>query len=499
MSSDKITEILEKLVAAASSNPTVGFKRLSDIAGLDYTRDFRGAYLREIDFRDEDLSGFDFTGADLSGADFRRANVIGMVIANATLDGAIGLENYDNGGIPADLDYQSAKKLIANGRTLKDSWRPFIMELRLGSSGIRSLDGLEGLSELRHLSLKGTIIHDLTILEQLTKLESIYLDNSRCRSLEPLSNLVNLKRVEAFNCRAIDSIDCLRNLTNLVLLDVSHTSVNNIAVLELMLNLEYLYVSGTPVTDVSSVSSLPKLRSLFARNNVLSADQFSHGFRKLQNLTVGQIIGDLSFLERMLEMHAFECEISDCEQFPDLSELEFLSDLSINFSNTVNLDELKHVENLRVLRLGARNKASLPRLKPMRRLRDLQFRGISTFNLSDFKGSRFLSTVSVTDCDEELNIETDNEFSYLRRISLINCKSPLFSNHLEKFKGLNYINFTGSEMDSFDFILKNKSIHGITDANGEFYPRAVMLEFLKGKKLQKHYGEPALKPDIPHL
>src|SRR5262245_22736127 len=91
-SRDSLADIFDHLLELSSNSerpPT--FRDLTTAAGLDPSKHFVGASLREIDFRNEDLRGFNFSGADLSGADFRRANLTGVRFDGANLTGTIGL------------------------------------------------------------------------------------------------------------------------------------------------------------------------------------------------------------------------------------------------------------------------------------------------------------------------------------------------------------------------------------------------------------------------
>jgi hypothetical protein len=82
---------LDRLLEEAAGQDLPSFRRMAKAAGLDPSRDFKGASLRNMDFRDEDLRGFDFSNADLAGADFRRANIDGVPFSGADLRGAIGI------------------------------------------------------------------------------------------------------------------------------------------------------------------------------------------------------------------------------------------------------------------------------------------------------------------------------------------------------------------------------------------------------------------------
>jgi phosphocarrier protein len=65
---------LERIIAVVKAE-TSQFVRLSTIAELNPSVDFRHADLRAINLYREDLAGFDLTGSDLSGADLRSADL----------------------------------------------------------------------------------------------------------------------------------------------------------------------------------------------------------------------------------------------------------------------------------------------------------------------------------------------------------------------------------------------------------------------------------------
>lgn len=58
---------LDRLLEQAAGESAPSFRTMATAAGLDPSRDFVGAALRDMDFRDEDLRGFDFSNADLTG------------------------------------------------------------------------------------------------------------------------------------------------------------------------------------------------------------------------------------------------------------------------------------------------------------------------------------------------------------------------------------------------------------------------------------------------
>jgi formylglycine-generating enzyme required for sulfatase activity len=126
---NSIAEALETLVEMASDGKQPSFCELVKAVGLDPSRDFVGASLRDIDFRDEDLRGFDFSHADLCGVDFRRSNIAGVSFASADLTGAIGLVGAcfrDFGAAPEMIVVRAGTFLMGSDddKEGRDSERP---------------------------------------------------------------------------------------------------------------------------------------------------------------------------------------------------------------------------------------------------------------------------------------------------------------------------------------------------------------------------------------
>jgi hypothetical protein len=115
------------------------------------------------------------------------------------------------------------------------SWR-FITRYLLGdrilaiesdgdTSGLTSLDALEGLANLNSLWLTHAPVSDLEPLARLNNLEYLYLYNSRVSDLAPLANLQNLTRVNL--CGAdVSDLTPLKGLAKLQNLNVTNTRVS---------------------------------------------------------------------------------------------------------------------------------------------------------------------------------------------------------------------------------------------------------------------------------
>ncbi len=71
----------------------------------------------------------------------------------------------------------------------------------MGCNSVQDLEPLTGQRSLRFLNLEGTVIHDLTPLEHLTKLEILYLKD--CPNVYDLSPLANLKKLSELHIEGV--------------------------------------------------------------------------------------------------------------------------------------------------------------------------------------------------------------------------------------------------------------------------------------------------------
>ncbi len=128
-------------------------------------------------------------------------------------------------------------------------------------------------------------------LQQIAELEAVDCSGKRIISLEPLEQLVGLRRLDAHNTR-ISRLERISKLHLLDELDISGTDVSSLEPLECLsnlwaircvgcpiaslngleklVNLAHLDCSGTAVTTLEPVSLLPELRAIKANASLLS-------------------------------------------------------------------------------------------------------------------------------------------------------------------------------------------------------------------------------------
>ena len=138
---------------------------------------------------------------------------------------------------------------------------------------VTGLDTLLTLPSLRDLSFRWAGIADVTVIGQLTDLEKLTLTRNEIIDITPLENLVNLMSLYLDGNRndseTLSDISALASLENLRELHISSNAISDITSLAGLVKLRELYLSQNNVSDVSALENLVELTSLsFAYNDV---------------------------------------------------------------------------------------------------------------------------------------------------------------------------------------------------------------------------------------
>lgn len=317
---DKLVEMIE-----GEQNPT--FFQLATAAGLNPATDFRKANLANLDFRDEDLRGFDFSGADLTGVDFRRANVKGVSFTEAVLVGAIGLvgteENDNSSNVKHVSITQRVKHQIIHNQPIDAEEGATIKTLKLGNSRVRDISALTWLPNLTNLSVMNTPISDLSVLENLSHLEELFLDGSKVTDLGPVAWSRGLRVLTA---------------RNVIIKDLSP--------LDSLEFLERLYIQSWTEIDLLPLSGLHNLRNLQMHANKFYNTGALHNLRKLVNLSLFSLSNeDFSDVGNLTSLKTLTINMPGCNFSLDgFSRLEYLhiNGASLNYlpNNLASLSSL---------------------------------------------------------------------------------------------------------------------------------------------------------------
>ena len=141
-----------------------------------------------------------------------------------------------------------------------------LLNLNAHNKDIHRLSGIEHLTALRHLSLWGNLLVDITPLNQLTNLKKLQLSGNELVDITPLNQLTNLKELWLSGNRIID-ITPLSSLTNLTGLSLWDNKFVNINPLNQLTNLEWIDLRVTWIVDITPLNQLTNLRQLWLSYN----------------------------------------------------------------------------------------------------------------------------------------------------------------------------------------------------------------------------------------
>ena len=130
---------------------------------------------------------------------------------------------------------------------------------------IKDLSGLENFKNLEVLELHFHAITDISPLAGITNLTSLSLGGNQITDISPLAGLTNLTWLTLFNCQAQD-YSPLSGLTNLDGLLIGNSTISDVSVLSGLTKLQRLGLNDTQVSDVSPLANLTNLKELELAN-----------------------------------------------------------------------------------------------------------------------------------------------------------------------------------------------------------------------------------------
>lgn len=218
-----------------------------------------------------------------------------------------------------------AEKLIAENLKTKNP------VLNLSYCNFNNIEKLAVCTHLNNLTLVGLEDYqDVSFLRNLKKLNSLSLRNSR-----------------------VNNFEIIRQLTDLIALDLYNMNLQNISFLEDLEALKILNLSYNRITDISPLKRMKKLENLYLRNNQIRDITVLSNFRQLRILQINenqiQNIKALENLQKLEELVLYWNKIEDVSILENLKQLQILN-LGGNPIREVgflkNLEALKEIDNI---------------------------------------------------------------------------------------------------------------------------------------------------------
>lgn len=224
--------------------------------------------------------------------------------------------------------------------------------------------GLKYMTNLKELDLSNNEISDISVLENLTTLEVLNLENntwwgsydSVVIDITPIGNLVNLKELN-ISRNDLSSLHSLSSLNKLEVLDISNNKIIVVNELNGLNNLKKLDVSENPIETIK-LGYLPNLEVFDASRCELHVIDFEsdNQFPNLLTLNLCCNFEDslsnvrgIRNLPKLEVLDLATCNIENIDGIQSLSELKKLC----LYGNVINdIDFLMQLRNLDYLHLG---------------------------------------------------------------------------------------------------------------------------------------------------
>ena len=228
------------------------------------------------------------------------------------------------------------------------------------------------MSTLTLLRAPNANIRDLTGLEFAVHLTSLNFDDE-------------IVEGSFVNSNSISDISPLSGLTNLESLYLSRNSISDISALSGLTNLTELELVGNSISDVSALSELTNLTYLNLFNNSISDVSALSGLTNLRWLyldtnsisDVSALVSVLSELTNLEVLGLGDNSISDVSPLSELTNLEWLGLDTNSISDVSPLSELTNLEWLGL------DTNSISDVSPLSELTNLEWLGLDTNSISD--------------------------------------------------------------------------------------------------------------------
>ena len=216
-------------------------------------------------------------------------------------------------------------------------------------SGFDRLSGMPNLSCI-HLTGSSESELNLTGIESIGNLESLYISRFESVDLMELRNAVQLKSLGVNYSDNITNLNGLAGLTNLTQLDLISDRISDLRPLSALTNLKVLNLSWnsiTSLTELEGLTSLTNLTELDLHNNQVSDLQPLSGLSNLEYLyAFDNQITNLAGLENLKNLKTLYVAGNQISDLRPLSKLANLESLSISRNQITTLAGLENLANL---------------------------------------------------------------------------------------------------------------------------------------------------------
>jgi Leucine-rich repeat (LRR) protein len=192
-----------------------------------------------------------------------------------------------------------------------------------------------------------------TILNRFTKKTEVNISyKQQFTTLEPLAQLTDLRIVD-FSHTPIHDLLPLRNLNQLDAIYMSGSLVDNLTPLRYSVNIKEIYCFDTPVDDLSPLSAFRKLEKLYCFNTAVTSLDALRNLTEMIALRVGNTnVSDLEPLSNLLKLRLLDVSQTTISDLSPLANHKELQMLAFDETKVTSLEPLRDLAALSIIQFS---------------------------------------------------------------------------------------------------------------------------------------------------
>ena len=209
---------------------------------------------------------------------------------------------------------------------------------------ITDISSLEGLQNLKILSLEYHNVTDIRVISSMVNLEELNLNGNHIKDLSAIEKLRFLDTLDLRNTRIQEEdLGCIAGLKDLDILCLDHNGLEDLEGLA-DLDLLWLTASGNKIADLSPLERSKRCVHLDLRDNMIIEVEVLSGLKKLEYLNLrNNKITDIAPLCKLRHVSLLNLQDNRITKLPDLSGMTSLYSLNLS-GNQITTEEWRKVK-----------------------------------------------------------------------------------------------------------------------------------------------------------
>ena len=261
----------------------------------------------------------------------------------------------------------------------------------------KSYEDLKFLPKLTKLTIEKGSEGDLSVLDALTLLESLNLNQIKLteEDLNRIATHTELTELSLSGC-SLSSVQSLAPLTKLTYLDLSANTLRNIGVLAGMTGLQHLYLANNVVNDLDALSGLTKLETLDLSYNAISSLAPLQNLMNLKTLLASNNqIASVSELNGLSALEQLNLSHNNIADISPLRSLAALNELRASNNTLTSMEGLQMLPHLRIVDLSYNQITELPAFAKTCELVNIDMSHNLLLNVDALANLPWLNTVNI--------------------------------------------------------------------------------------------------------